>query len=382
MKVHILHVIDRADAGGAQMMLYQLARVLRDQFSLSIIVLGTSGHFADAYRSLGIPVEEIGRGIGKWNPRPIFSLMKTIRRQRPDIIHAHLFKSNILAVIAAWWSGCRVILHDHVGLYPPISEVFLPNRFSRRIYLLAFRYALQHCDRLIVLLPNMVEPYQHYYSLPLEKIILLPNAIDLELYSREKGNRLQRPLWRELGLPSETRFITMVGRLEPEKDWDTFLNVAKEFTVESSVPCVFLAVGHGSQAARLKTIAENNNLKNVYFLGNRTDVPAILAQSDIFLLTSRREACSLALLEAMASGCAVVATRNGGSDVMLSDGVDGLLCSVGDVQALSQAVEKLLIDDVLSKRLRSKALDKVMESYNLDVIGERIARVYQEMLDL
>jgi glycosyltransferase involved in cell wall biosynthesis len=382
MKARVLHVIDRADAGGAQMALYQLARVLRDHFSLSIVVLGTSGHFADAYRSLGIPVDEIGQGIGKWNPRPIWNLMRTIRHQRPDIIHAHLFKSNILAAIAARWTGCRVILHDHVGLYPPISEVFLPNRLSRLIYLHAYRYALQLCDRLIVLLPTMVEPFQHYYSLPPEKIVLLPNAIDLDLYSPERGNRLQRPLCRELGLPPDARFITMVGRLEPEKDWDTFLDVAKELTIQSSIPCVFIAVGHGSQAARLKTKAYNNNIKNVCFLGNRTDVPAILAQSDIFLLTSRREACSLALLEAMASGCAIVATRNGGSDVMLTDGIDGLLCSVGDVLAISQAVNYLLQDDALYQRLRSNGLKTVTKFYSLDVIGERMARVYTEVLEL
>ncbi len=376
----VLHVIDHTDSGGAQVVVLNLLRALKDAFSFAVAVLGKSGQFTHEYKLLDIPLFALGNGAGRWNPKPVTSLIDTIRRGRFDLVHTHLFKSNILGTLAARWAGTNTILHDHSGVYPHTLKYHFSNALSIHSYIYAYRYALSQCDRVLVLTPEDVRSYLDFYSLESNKTTLLPNGVDLTMFSVGTERRGGNCLRQELGLSAESTLVTMVGRLDPVKDWLTFLRVAQQVQRQSDQSCGFLIVGSGSEEQRLREYVSAHKLERVFFLGNRDDIPSLLHQSDVFLLTSQRESFGIAVLEAMAAGCPVVVTRSNGPESILTDGVDGLLAEVGDVHGLTNQVIQLLHDKALGQKLAYNARQTVLNRYSLETVATRIAGVYGEVL--
>jgi glycosyltransferase involved in cell wall biosynthesis len=375
----VLHVIDHTGDGGAQIVIRDLVRALKDRFAFGVAVLGRSDHFSDDYEALGIPVYKLGDRYNRWNPAPIAALINLIRRERFDLIHTQLFKSNILGTIAATITGRKTILHDQVGMYPQSLQHYFSSNLIKNSYLTAYRYALSRSDRAIVLTPGTLQAYTQYYGVAAQKIVVMPNAVDTQHFSPISGAIAASSLRAELGLPDETRLILMIGRLEPEKDWWTFLEVARRVQAANG-SCAFLIVGGGSEDQRLREYVRAQHLDHVRFLGYRSNVIELLHQADVFLMTSRREPFGIVVVEAMAAGCPVVATRSGGPDSILTDGVDGLLADVADAPVLADRVVRLLCDDGLRNRIVQCARRTVVEHYSLEAIAERIAQVYTETL--
>jgi glycosyltransferase involved in cell wall biosynthesis len=375
----VLHVIDHTGDGGAQIVIRDLVRALKDRFAFGVAVLGRSDHFSDDYEALGIPVYKLGDRYNRWNPAPIAALINLIRRERFELIHTQLFKSNILGTIAAQVTGRKTILHDQVGMYPQSLQHYFSSNLIKSSYLTAYRYALGRSDRAIVLTPGTLQAYTQYYGVAAQKIVVMPNAVDTQHFSPISGATAATSLRVELGLPDETRLILMIGRLEPEKDWWTFLDVARRVQ-EANGSCAFLIVGGGSEDQRLRAYVREHHLDYVHFLGYRSSVIELLHQAGVFLMTSRREPFGIVVVEAMAAGCPVVATRSGGPDSILTDGVDGLLADVADAPALADSVVRLLCDDGVRSRIVQCARRTVVEHYSLEAIAERIAQVYIETL--
>src|SRR4029453_7098889 len=143
MKPKILHVIDHTGEGGAQVALQNILKALKNDFSFAVAVLGNSGQFSGAYEALGIPVVNLGSKRNRWDPSPLVGLIQTSQREKYNVIHTHLFKSNILGTVAARWVGCRTIVHDHSSIDPQSMKCFLPNILSRQGYLLSYQFAIR-----------------------------------------------------------------------------------------------------------------------------------------------------------------------------------------------------------------------------------------------
>lgn len=375
MTARILHVIDHTGPGGAQVVVYNLLRALCDRFSFGVAVLGEAGSYSAEYRALGVPVYELGRGHSRWNPASLTALIRCVRAEQFDLVHTHLFKSAVLGALAARWTARRCVLHDHTGVYPDSLEVYIPNRLARRLYLLAYRGALKVCQQVLVLTPGMLQAYAQTYPADRRKFMLLPNAIDVD--RADKIDALQgRSIREELGLPPAAKLIVMVGRLEYEKDVKTFLRVAQQVALNASTAYAFLIAGSGGEEQNLRQYAGRLRLDNVFFLGYRQDVPALIRQSDALLLTSRREPFGLVILEAMAAGCPVIATRSGGPEAIITDGVNGLLADVGDVRGLVHGLRRLTHDETLRNRLIAAARRLVRDQYTLAAMANRLAEVY------
>ena len=381
MKYHVLHVIDHTSSGGAQVVVRYILSALRDQFSFSVAVLGESGGFSRSYRDLGIPVLELGNGSSRWNPLSLGSLSRVVRERQVDLIHTHLFKSYVLGAIAARAAGIKSILHDHTGIYPQSLRSIFPGTVLKRIYLLAYPYALRQYDQALVLTPGDLQVYLRTYPFCRNKIAVLPNAVDLDEFGKAAGQPAERSLHRELGLSVETKLVLMVARIDPQKDWWTFLQVAARVQQISGSDCAFIAVGSGPQETQLRNHIRKQQLGGIFFLGYREDIPALLHQADIFLLTSHREPFGIVVLEAMAAGCPVVSTRSGGPEAILTDGIDGLLADVGDTQDLSNHVLKLLSDDGLGQTLAQNARETVTNHYGLQAVSAQMASIYREVLE-
>jgi glycosyltransferase involved in cell wall biosynthesis len=255
-----------------------------------------------------------------------------------------------------------------------------PGAVLRQIYLFSYRYALRQYDRILVLTPSDVQGYLHAYPSCRRKVVVLPNAVEIDEQCTSVHESAKQPLRQELGLSAETRLVMMVARLDPQKDWITFLETARLVQEQMDQCCGFLVVGSGPEEQRLQDYAAAVSIGPVFFLNHRGDVPSLLHQVDVFLLTSRREPFGIVVLEAMAAGCPVVATRSGGPDSILTDGVDGLLADVGDVKGLTNHIISLLKDDGFARKLVQAARRTVADLYNLEAVSTRMADIYREVL--
>ena len=375
-KPRILHVIDNTVSGGAQSQLESIFQGLSDEYYFSVIVLGRSGLYTDIYRSLGVQVHSIKTGGGRRDLTSFPGLIKLIRREKPDLIHAHLFKSMIFAALAAQLTGIPCILHDHSGLDPDSLKFYFPNPIDRSLYSLVFRQAIRFSMRLLGLTPEICRGYiKHFHTLP-AKVEVVPNAINLHKF--QITNPVAGiPLRVELGLADPCKIIVMVGRLAPEKDWFTFLKVARHYPDPTLY--AFVVVGAGGLDRQLRDTASELGLSNVYFIGDRQDVPSILKEADLFLLTSCREAFGIVLLEAMAAGCPVIATRTAGPRFIIQPDSNGLLVDVGDVDGFVAGIERVLSDTSLADRLVRNARVSLIQ-FDLPVVTKCLAEIYKQVL--
>jgi glycosyltransferase involved in cell wall biosynthesis len=206
---------------------------------------------------------------------------------------------------------------------------------------------VEFSNRLLAPLTNafiaVAEPQAEYLAAhegcPAEKIRVIPNGIDVERFRpRQRDPRLQE----ELKLHSQTPVAGIVAALRPEKNHEMFLRVAG--LVHDRLPAAkFLIVGDGPERADLESLARELGVAEaVKFLGTRSDVPEVLSLMDVVLLTSHNEANPICLLEAMACGKPVVATRVGSVAETVLSGLSGCLVDPNDSQGMADRVLELL----------------------------------------
>ncbi len=378
----VLHVIDHTGPGGAQVVVEQLARALQGGFIFEVAILGTSAAFSDRYRALGIKVHELGGTQGRWSLAALPRLVHLVRRGQYRWIHTHLFKSYLFGAVAGACTGTDLILHDHTGIYPGMLAQldYLPNRLARRTYTALYSAALKMSKVAIVLTPEMHTQYVETYPTQAVKFVVIPNGVDIRALQDSAAVGNTTTIRHQLGLAAQTKLIVMVARLDTKKDWPTFLAVAERVRHQHRQPLAFLAVGSGTEEQTLRKQVEEQRLTDIYFLGHRTDVPALLLQADAFLLTSKVEPFGIVVLEAMACGCPVVATRSGGPNAILTHAGDGLLADVGDVDGLSNHVLRILREHDLGQKLAQQAKRTVEQFYSIHSVSKRVAEIYERTM--
>jgi len=148
------------------------------------------------------------------------------------------------------------------------------------------------------------------------------------------------------------------------------------------VPDVHLVfIGDGSRRAEVEQLASQLDMSDrAHFLGLRRDVPALLHHLDVFVLSSRIEGESLAILEAMSAQRPIVATAVGGTPGLLANGECGLLVPPGDVEAMAQAILELLTNQTKAQELARRARERFLREYTIDRMGERYLEVYYQAI--
>ena len=208
-------------------------------------------------------------------------------------------------------------------------------------------------------------------GVPAERIIELPNGVELDTY-RPATREERRELRERLGLPPDRFVGTFVGRLHPVKDVDTLLGAAA-----SVDGLTLMVVGDGPERARLEEQATRLGIEGrVRFLGESSEVADVLRASDAFLLSSHGEGMSNALLEGMACRLPCLASRSVGGAAELLEAGRGLLLPDGDVGAWATAIQRLLDEPGLRESTGTAAAGFVAQTLSLDAAAERLAQAY------
>jgi len=211
---------------------------------------------------------------------------------------------------------------------------------------------------------------------------LVPNGIDVSRVERAAEPQVTRAL---LGVPNDAPLIGAVGNIKPVKGYDVLLRALPRILESHRKARLVIAGGvwwdQERYAASLAELAASLGLRErVQFLGLRQDVPDLLRAMDIYVLPSRSEGTSVALLEAMAAGKPIVATRVGGTPLVVEDGVTARLVPPDDPGALASALSGLLADREAARRLGAAARRTVESEYSVDVMVGRYVSIYEETL--
>ena len=306
------------------------------------------------------------RRTSRFAVRPWLRLVRELRRLRPDVIHAHKFGSNAWGVLVGRLARVPVIIaHEHMWSYAESSAL---RRFVDR------RWIAPGADVLIAVSEAGRHDMIEIEGVPAEEVVYVPNGVP-EIPAGDPG-----AVRRELGIAPDDPIVGTLGRLSPEKALDDLVLAAAE--LRASRPDIrVLIAGEGTERATLEAmIVERGLAENVFLLGYRTDRADLLAAMDVAVCCSRFEGGPLSVMEYMDAGLGIVATNAGGLPELVEHERTGLLVEPGAPGELATAIDRLLSDRDLARRLGAAARDLKRERHGIDAWIRRIEQLYDDLL--
>lgn len=316
--------------------------------------------------ALGAPLLSVP-DRGAWDLGVLRRMLAICRRERVAIWHGHDYKSNLIGLLLRPLWPMRLVTTVHgwvqqtrrTPLYYAVDRLCLP-RYER---VLSVSDDL-HARCLAV-------------GVPPGRCLLLENAIDTAQYARRVGRAEAKG---RLGIPPGRLVVGAVGRLSAEKGFDLLIRVAGDL-LAAGRDLTLLIAGEGDERSRLEAqIAALGLADRVRLLGFQSDVIPLFEAMDAFALSSLREGLPNVVLEAMALGVPVVATRVAGVPRLIRDGEDGLLVEPGSAGELSRALGRLLDDAGLRLRLGDAGRVAVESGHDFASRMRQLAVLYDELL--
>lgn len=284
-------------------------------------------------------------------------IVRTLQKIKPDIVHAQSFGSGMPALLSN-----RLLKIPYV-IYGRGSDVYLPDWFTK----LTAKGILKNASAVIALTKHMKDAMQAIYS---RDVIIVPNGINLNEIAETEA---------EGGNPGKK--ILFVGRLHPVKGTQYLLGAMS--IVHRELPeAKLILVGDGEEREHLETLTDNLGIREcVEFAGGvpHERVEDYMNQAEVFVLPSLSEGFPVTILEAMACGLPVVATRVGGIPDIIEDGTNGYLIDAMNPEQIAEALLKLLQNEELQKDISDKNRETA-EKYRWDTVAATLEGIYQDSL--
>jgi len=362
--MRITHIITDLDTGGAEIMLYKLLSSLHDEaINSSVISLMGRGKITERIEALGVKVETLDLEQGE---RPSWQTIKKLRQCmrtfNPDIVQGWMYHGNIAATVAVFLFDpmCRKVKlfwNVRQTLYDVNSE-----KMQTRWLIVLGRW-LSFFPHSIVYNSNLSVEQHCNVGFSVKKTKIIPNGFDLQKFKPDQQHRQQ--LHEELGVADSVLLVGHISRLHPMKDHLTLLRaidrvVDRLSSTGGKQEVLFLLIGHGV------TSELSNNLA-IRFLGERSDIPKIMAALDIVVSSSAwGEGFPNVIGEAMASEVPCVVTDVGDSAYIV--GKYGQVCPVGDDQCIASSLLQLIENKQERKTAGKQARKRIQENYSMDKI--------------
>lgn len=345
-RARVFVLVTLGEVGGAQGYVASLLPALAGEYD--VVVGAHGGAFVrEAAERSGIEfvhLEQLRRPISPWRDlRSFAELYRLLRRQRPDVLHASSSKAGVIGRLAAVAARVPVrVFTVHGWAFSAHSGA------ASALYRWADRIAGRATTATICVSQRERADGLRARTCRADRTVVIPNGVEVDAYPQAS---LERAVPR----------LIAVGRLAAPKDWSTLLSALT--SLDSEAFAELAIVGDGPERERVEDELARRSLEGrVRLLGERDDVPRLLAEADVFLLASRSEGLPLSVIEAMAAGLPIVASDVGGLKELVRDGETGVLVPPGDPVALAEALRPLLANRELRRRLgragraRAKAL--------------------------
>ncbi|HPG30701.1 MAG TPA: glycosyltransferase [bacterium] len=332
----IIFIINGADAGGAELILYHILKNIdKTKFLPVVIALKQNGIIADKIIKEGIQVSNL-HCSGIFDIIFFFKLYKFIKNFHPDIISSFMFHSDMLARIIGKIAGCKVISNFH-NIY--IGNNFIDTKFRE----LLIRFTDCAADSCVIVSQTAADYFLRKNIAKKNKLNVILNGVDSEFYKNifSENDILS---FKQKNMNSNNEFIFIAaGRFVKYKGFD-FLIKAARILKNKGYKFKLVIAGSGKLFSELKRFSENLNLNDyIAFPGNVDNLNEWLWCSDVFVMPSLWEGFPCVLLEAAASGLPIIATNVGGNSEIVEDGFNGFLIEPKNASCLAEKMENIIL---------------------------------------
>lgn len=348
----IVYFIDHLRPDGAQFVLRQLVEGLGARgHTQTVYCLNNSWDDAlvEQLKSTGAEVRIIGKfplasGYG------LITTFCTLRRRHFDVAITILFVSDVVGRTLAHFAGIPYI----------VTSIQTRDEFYRGWQRWLVRRTARWADVVELCSENIRDFVVKEEGVPVERIRVIPHSVQVEDYSVPEEREAVRS---EFGLLPTDKLVVSLGRLTHQKGYD---NLLEAIALLASQDVHLLLAGKGDDEAKLREQAKTLGIEaRVHFAGYRRDVPRLLKSLDLYTQPSRFEGMSLAILQAMAASCPIVATAVDGTREQIVDGIHGWLVPPEDVRALAESIQAALNNPGEAKRRGAAAYQRVLEQFSL-----------------
>ena len=372
-RLRVLTLTDQLIAlGGAERIALEIAKRLdRERFESVVCASRFSGHAVTGSVEVAVrqlqtaEIRYLGLGrrstldVSRWWP-----LYRLLRRERFDVIHTHMFGSNVWGTLLGRAARVPVVVaHEHSWSFQGqwgrrIIDRELIGRGSD-VFI-----AVSREDRRRMIELERIRP---------EKVLVMPNGIPTP--TSPSG----RDIRAELGIPADAPLIGTVTVLRPEKALHLLIEATAKLNRE--LPDLWtLIVGEGRERSSLEALVGSLGVGHrVVLTGYRADIPDVLPTLDVAVSSSLREGSPLAVMEFMEAARPIVATRVGGVPDLIEDGVHGLLVEPGDAEALTNAIRRQLTDSAAAHAMGQSARERRRGEFDIDLTVRRFEALYERL---
>ncbi len=362
MAIRVLHVIGSLRLGGAQVVLKQIVENASDDVE----------HFVYPLRSkqIDIPIDGnvLLNGYPNYDVRKFFDILKLCKRHRIDIIHAHLHKPILGALLATYLTKIPVIVHEHGSIARPGLQ-YTGYRVLLRL--------LKKRARLFIAVSEAAAGQLNAYAgVNPACIEVIHNAVDRTRFSPDASVRLT--IREELGMPPEETVIGFAGRLSAVKGPDLLLE-AFDLLLKKISGCTLVYAGDGEMRDDLEAKAKALGIeKSVRFLGFREDVAAVMSAFDIGCVPSRQESFGISALEMMSMKIPLVSNNIYGLAEIASDEENALIPAQNTPTEICSCLERLIEDETLRQSLAEHAA-VTAQQFDVSQLVLKVNGIYRDI---
>lgn len=364
--MEIIHFVENLERGGLERTVIELIAAQReDGHRCRVICLFEPGLLATELTEQGVEVSACYKDRG-FDLAAVRRARALLRRSPGAVLHTHNATAHYHAVLAAAGLPLARVINTRHSMGAADSR-------SRKEWL--YRRSLHWTDYVVGVCRAARDGFALQGVQPRRQLLAVPNGIRLQRFQAATA-QARAELIAELGLPADSRVIGSVGRLQPVKDQQGLLAAFKQVR-EACPQAVLVLVGDGDLRGALERSVDDLGLRDgVRLLGDRHDVPRLLTGMEVFVLPSRSEGYSIALLEACAAALPIVATDVGGNREIVRHERNGLLVASGDRAALAAALIKLLASPPLAERMGQAGREWVLTEGSFRTMASRYQRLY------
>lgn len=364
VKKKLMFLIWALDVGGSERLLVKLVQQIpKDRYDITVVCLFWKGVWADELETKGIKVVSMGKRKG-FDPWILPRLISLMRREKPDLVNTHLWTADLWGRLSAVLAGVKhiVVTEQNVDVWK--------RWYNKIIDRVLFRWT----DYVICVSDGVVGFYHKELGVPHRKMRMIPNAIDITPFDRPECADFRLVLGR-----GGEYIFTCAARLHAQKAHEVLFESVELLCLKGVTGFRVNLVGDGERRRELEGLVRAKKLEDrIAFLGLRQDIPAILSQSDAFVLSSDYEGMPLAILEAMAARLPVVATAVGGVPQLVMDGETGYLVPPRQPQALADAMAALLRDKECGRKMGLAGRKIIEERYLISAITEQTLALFEQ----
>lgn len=369
----ILYVITKANWGGAQRYVFDVAVASKKAGYEVLVVSGVEGILTEHLREAGIKtaiISAMKRDIALMSEiRSFRALLTIIREFKPNIVHGNSSKAGGLAALAGRLSGVhRILFTSHGWAFNEQRPLW------QKVVIGAFHYSTVLLAHKTICVSSALRQDAAWMPFVSKRFFVVHNGVSpVELLSRNDARTRLAP---DLAHSFPTAlWIGSIAELHPSKGLDTLVEAFAAIAHE--LPVVLVLMGDGTEWAKLQKLVQIYDLPDrVVLTGFVKDASAHLNALDVFVLPSQTESLGYVLLEAGLASLPAIGTRVGGIPEVLEDGVTGLLVPPSKSIALSQALTELLTDEPLRNRLGTALHDKVMQDFSVEAMAKKTLALY------